>query len=424
MKLSSLTSKIAKSDSKDKWMIFALIVLIAVLIAAIALNMNRFNGGSIAAVVNGEAITTNELDMEYEFVFFMMAYPDEYRQMLTKEDFLGQMIDEELLMQDAAKKGIVVKEDEADDVVNRIMAAGNLSAEGIEKILQDNGFSMDYFREYYKKQLLMSKLLNSTIAAEVNDSEIFEYYNKNNAQFKAGQGEIRARHILVETEEDANEIRGMIMSGADFADIAEESSIDMASAVNGGELGFFGKGQMVADFEKAAFALKVNEISEPVKTQFGWHLIERESDVIKISDAYDTIKKVLLAEKQRKAIELYLDELMENADVAIVMKGANVTDECYRGYGISKETVIFYYADWCPYCKKMKDVVDELEIEGYDFYWANAESDDAKKMIDECFSDIVEGAVPEFICAGSKEFKLGEMSKAELKGFAERCRGG
>lgn len=84
--------------------------------------------------------------------------------------------------------------------------------------------------------------------------------------------EIKASHILVETEEEAISIREEILSGTDFEELAAEHSL-CPSGANGGDLGFFGRGQMVGEFEKAAFDLKVGEISDPVRTNFGWHLI-------------------------------------------------------------------------------------------------------------------------------------------------------
>ena len=84
--------------------------------------------------------------------------------------------------------------------------------------------------------------------------------------------EVRASHILVKTEDEAKELYVSIQYGESFTDLAEEYSL-CPSKQNGGDLGFFGKGMMVAPFEKAAFELEVGDVSEPVQTQFGWHLI-------------------------------------------------------------------------------------------------------------------------------------------------------
>jgi len=84
--------------------------------------------------------------------------------------------------------------------------------------------------------------------------------------------EVKASHILVETEEEAISLKEQILAGTPFEDVAAENSL-CPSGARGGDLGFFGKGQMVGEFEKAAFALNVGELSDPVRTNFGWHLI-------------------------------------------------------------------------------------------------------------------------------------------------------
>ncbi|MDD3012165.1 MAG: peptidyl-prolyl cis-trans isomerase [Candidatus Gastranaerophilales bacterium] len=102
--------------------------------------------------------------------------------------------------------------------------------------------------------------------------EAKELYN-NNKEIKMSQAkEVRASHILVQTKEQAEKVRDEILAGKDFADAAQEYS-SCPSGKQGGDLGYFGRGMMVPEFEKAAFELPVNQVSEPVKTQFGWHLI-------------------------------------------------------------------------------------------------------------------------------------------------------
>lgn len=125
-----------------------------------------------------------------------------------------------------------------------------------------------------------------------------EVYNQNIDMFKAGPGEVRVSHILVKTEEEANEILNQLIKGSDFKELAIEKSIEPAARITGGDLGFFGKGQMIQEFEDAAFALKtVGEISEPVKTQFGWHIIRKESDIIPLADIKDVIEYCIANQK-------------------------------------------------------------------------------------------------------------------------------
>ena len=106
------------------------------------------------------------------------------------------------------------------------------------------------------------------------------------------QDQVRARHILVKTQQEAQDIKKQLDGGAKFEDLAKKS-IDTGSAANGGELGFFAKGQMVKPFEDAAFALKVGQISDPVQSQYGWHIIQVEETGKTQPPAYDQVAQQL-----------------------------------------------------------------------------------------------------------------------------------
>lgn len=126
--------------------------------------------------------------------------------------------------------------------------------------------------DYLKDRSLRRAYFADKIAADVTEEAVRAEYDKFVADFKP-QEEIHASHILVATEEEAKAIKAQLDDGADFAALAKEKSIDPGAA-NGGDLGFFSKGMMVAPFEQAAFALTdIGEISDPVQSQFGWHII-------------------------------------------------------------------------------------------------------------------------------------------------------
>ena len=127
---------------------------------------------------------------------------------------------------------------------------------------------------YWKRRALREAYFEKSIQSAITDAEAKAFYDAEAAKAKGG-GQIRARHILVKTEEKAKEIYEMIAHDGDFVELAKKHSTG-PSGPNGGDLGYFGKGQMVPEFSKAAFALKVGEVSPPVKTQFGWHLIKLE----------------------------------------------------------------------------------------------------------------------------------------------------
>lgn len=135
-----------------------------------------------------------------------------------------------------------------------------------EVALQSYGYkSENDLKQVYRIGLLQERAAVATL--EATDEEIQKAYDEYEPRLKG-------RHILVETEEEAKEIIDSLKNGADFAELAKEKSTDTASGANGGELGWFGKGEMVSEFEEAAYALDLNTISEPVKSSYGYHIIE------------------------------------------------------------------------------------------------------------------------------------------------------
>jgi len=171
-----------------------------------------------------------------------------------------------------------------------------------------------------KKSMLqqygLSKLMNNIT---VSDEEISDYYEKNKKLYKT-QEMVRASHILVDSEEKANDILEDITDGLKFEDAAAQYST-CPSKEAGGDLGQFGKGQMVPEFEEAAFSMKKGEISNPVKTQFGYHIIkltdyipERDSS---LDEVRDEIRKKCIVEKQDKVYKDKKAELKQKYSVEI-----------------------------------------------------------------------------------------------------------
>ena len=166
-------------------------------------------------------------------------------------------------------------------------------------------------REMVKLNLLRQKAAMDDI--KVTDEELKKYYN----EYKP---KVRASHILVDDEKTAKEIKAKLEKGEDFAKLAKQYSKDTGSAQNGGDLGWFGPGKMVEEFEKAAYTLNVGEISNPVKTQFGYHIIKvtdkekkKSFDEMREEIEYEVKKSKLDTSK----VQSKLDELMKDANVDI-----------------------------------------------------------------------------------------------------------
>lgn len=420
-----------KKYSNKFFLVAGIIVLTVLIIIAIKasdmLNNEEENPVTGAAVVNGEEISMDEFRSRYS-----LLTANSYIPQTSEEEFLDNIIEERVLLQEALKSGISMSDREVDDDIDAILEQNSFTREDFESQIMSLGVSFDEFKVYYKNNMIVNKYMDEVLFNEIDvtDSEIEEYYNDNSAAFSATEGQIRARHILVETEEEAEEIKAELDAGGDFAEIAKEKSIDPSAEINGGELGFFSKGQMVSEFEDVAFNLEINEISDPIESQFGWHIIQREQGTMELSEASNIIRPILLQEKQETYLYEYVEKaIAESEIVKYPITGAAVADipaadsECIEKYDISPDTVVFYHADWCPHCQNMRPIVQELEAEGYNFHWAETSTGEGMEVISDCLKDAIQQGVPEFVCAGTKEVKVGEMPKENLKSFADKCKG-
>jgi peptidyl-prolyl cis-trans isomerase C len=151
-----------------------------------------------------------------------------------------------------------------------------LAAKAAEQRNVQEGADFARKMTYYRNKLLVETLLNTETRTRVTEEEMRKIYDEQRSRITPEE-EVRARHILVETEDEAKALIAQIRGGGDFEAIAKEKSKDPGGARNGGDLGFFTKGQMVPEFAEAAFAMQAGQLSQaPVKSQFGWHIIKVE----------------------------------------------------------------------------------------------------------------------------------------------------
>ncbi len=188
--------------------------------------------------------------------------------------------------------------------------------------------------EDIKNSILAQELLKKEIQAKikVTDEEVEEYYKKNKDKFKEPE-QVKARHILIkvdakaddkkwkEAEKKAKNIKKRIEKGEDFAKLAKEFSDDPGTKNKGGDLGFFTKGRMVPEFEAAAFALKPGQTSDPVKTVYGYHIIQtlekKSAKQKEFKDVKAQIRQMIQREKERELMEKMLADLKKKHPVTI-----------------------------------------------------------------------------------------------------------
>jgi peptidyl-prolyl cis-trans isomerase C len=193
----------------------------------------------------------------------------------------------------------------------------SLFADAAEAQKLTSGAAFDERMQYWRRRALRDTYFDVKIRDAVSDTEAKKFYEAQVSQLKP-QEEIKARHILVESKEKAVEIFEKIAHGAEFAQMAKEFSKDPGTKDEGGDLGFFGRGQMVPQFEEAAFKLASGDVSQPVETQFGWHLIRIDERRERKPPAFEQIKdRIVLSMVHRKAQEA-IAEFRKGAQIEYV----------------------------------------------------------------------------------------------------------
>jgi peptidyl-prolyl cis-trans isomerase C len=242
----------------------------------------------ILAIANGKEITEADLNSA------MSKLPQDRRAFFEtaegKKQLLNQLVTWELMHDHALEMGL----DKSENYISQLEEAkkGILS----QLLIQD----------------MMSKI-------SVEESEIEDYYNANKSKFAEGD-KVSARHILVDSLEKANEVIEEMNKGLDFSVAAQKYS-SCPSKEQGGSLGYFSRGMMVPEFEEAAFALQEGTVSEPVKTQFGYHIIVVDDKKIAkekpLSEVYNEISQMVLQNKQNTAYMKFVDGLKDIYKVEI-----------------------------------------------------------------------------------------------------------
>jgi len=166
---------------------------------------------------------------------------------------------------------------------------------------------------FTRNRLLMDSLLASEGKAATNDESMKKVYEEASKQI-SGEEEVHARHILVETEDEAKAVKAELDKGGDFAELAKKKSKD-PGASDGGDLGFFTKDQMVPEFSQVAFSLEPGKISDPVKSQFGWHIIKVEEKRKRKAPDFDQVKAQIETYVTRKAQAEYVGKLRDSAKI-------------------------------------------------------------------------------------------------------------
>jgi foldase protein PrsA len=313
---------------------------LALLLATLAVVASACGGGSESvpsgaiAVVDGTEISKKDLDVliaqakrgyESQNQAFPKAGTPEYQQIQTQ--YVAYLVELEQFRQAADELGITASEKDVDAAEEELIKTRfeGKRAE-YEKALEAQGFTPEQFRaNALQVSALSTKIFDEvTKDVKVTDQEILEYYTQNQSQY--GTPESRdVRHILISEKDGdgkvdfdaskakADEIYAQLEGGADFAALAKSSSADPGSKAEGGKL-TVSRGQTVPEFDKVSFELDAGELSKPVKTEYGYHVIEAVSDVRKaattpLDDVKATIRTQLLQERRNEEMQAWVEDL-------------------------------------------------------------------------------------------------------------------
>ncbi len=286
--------------SNKKWMAASLALLI-LLAVYVTMYPPLQKSGEAVAKVNGVSIGKDQL----------------YQAMLdgSGEQALDNLIDKELIRQEAEKAGIKVTSDDIDQQLKSIQSSFS-SEEEFQQTLAAYNMTVEDLKKDMEAQVQLRKLLEPQI--KITDDEIKQYYESNLEALKEPE-QVRASHILVASKEEVETILADLNSGADFAAIAKEKSLDTASKDNGGDLGFFAKGDMEEAFANAAFSLKVGSVSDPIKTESGYHIIKvmehKEAHTPTLEEKKDEIREQLVNEQLSTLSATWLEEKTSEATI-------------------------------------------------------------------------------------------------------------
>ncbi len=297
----------------------SMLMLMLLLVMGIAL-VTTGCGDKTVAEVNGFKITEKELDRRVDnyiksierqgFGSFLQG--EEGKEMIARirEDMLEDMIAHRLLRQEAERLGVMPDKSAIAAEVEKVKA--QLSKEQFQQVLKEYNWTEKDLENFFKEQLIEQAVFKEvTRNITASESEIAEFYQLHKDELTV----VRSSHILVGTEEEALQILAELAAGADFGQLAEQKSL-CPSGNAGGDLDFFARGVMDSDFERVAFSLGVGEVySEPVATQFGYH-------IIKVTDRKDSlealradIEDMLTAEDKAVKFDEFMTELIANANI-------------------------------------------------------------------------------------------------------------
>jgi len=329
--------------AQGKWFYIPVVIMALLAMQACKKEEVKFPEGTIAAV-NGAVITQEDLDAELSMAqqqFANQGQPNDEQLAEIKKNLFEGLITREILYQESQKKGMEVDEATIDERLAS-MKKQFPKEDDFKGMLEKMHLTEDALKSQLRKGMAIQELIDQEVASnlKISDKDTKDYYDGHMDLFKQ-PGKIQASHILVKVESGADEsvkaealkkikkIQKELKKGGDFAELAKKYS-DCPSSAKGGDLGSFGRGQMVKPFEEAAFSLKPGEISDIVETDFGYHLIKagdrKPETITDYKDIKDKLSQYLKQMKTGEEVKKYIEKLKEKAKIERFLPEAKKQD--------------------------------------------------------------------------------------------------
>ncbi len=291
----------------------------------------------VAAVVNSDIITLSEVEARVGPEFSRLREErDPTRRGALRDELLKKGLDlligEKLMEAQVKELGIEVTDQEIDMGMEDVKRQNNITSEQFEGLLAQEGYTLSSYKAFMRKHLARMKLVNLKVRSKVKIAEEdlkAEYARW--AHDEAQEYEVHARHLVVSVAAKATQDQvdaayrkavGLMneakQPGVDFAELAKAKS-EGSSAADGGDLGFFKRGVMAADFERAAFSLEEGGISEPIRTKFGWHVLKVEEKRALAAPPLDEVRDQLRERMLRGQMEKYTEQYVQELRAAAVV---------------------------------------------------------------------------------------------------------
>ncbi len=236
-----------------------------------------------------------------------------------QRSFLIQLIDRQLTLAEADRLGLTLSPGEVEAVVDEYRQ--DYPAGAFEQMLAEQGLSLAQWRRALEEGLLMEKVVRQAVytRVSVSDEEIAVYFEENRDEFDR-PAQVRARQIVVGSEDEGERVLGLLRQGEPFAEVAGRYSLS-PDGEQGGDLGFFSPGEMPPEFDQTVFSLPVGQLSKLVKSDYGYHIFvveeRREAVRLGLEAVADEIRKKLLAAGQEQAYQQWLQELRAGATIEV-----------------------------------------------------------------------------------------------------------